>query len=207
MHVIVYLAENPGASNARIAEDLQFPPAFLAKVLARLAKAGYVESRPGRTGGVRLVVDPAEVSLLDVIQTVSGPVLMDTCQTRQSCATQQRKGYCSVNGMWVRTTLLVHDVFADVKMADLIDPPALERLQLELAEARERGAPGDDARGVASDGSARGGVRDGSARGAAGNRGARGAASEGGSPGGARNEGARNEGARARRAKRGGADG
>lgn len=135
VHVIVYVAENPGASSSRIAEDLEFPPAFLAKVLARLSKAGYVESRPGRAGGVRLVVDPADLSLLDVIQTVSGPVLMDTCQTRQRCATQQRKGFCSVNGMWVRTTLLVHEAFASVKMADLIDPPALERLRAQLPGA------------------------------------------------------------------------
>jgi Rrf2 family protein len=147
VHVIVYLAENPGASNARIAEDLQFPPAFLAKVLARLAKAGYVESRPGRAGGVRLVVDPAEVSLLDVMETVSGPVLMDTCQTRQRCATQQRKGYCNVNGMWMRTTLLVQEAFSGVKMADLVDPPALERLRAELAASRKGSAPdGEGAR-------------------------------------------------------------
>lgn len=136
VHVIVYVAENPGASNARIAEDLQFPPAFLAKVLARLSRAGYVESRPGRNGGVRLIVDPADLSLLDVIQTVSGPLVMDTCQTRQRCATQQRKGYCSVNGMWVRTTLLLHDAFGAVSMADLVDPPALERLRAELAAER-----------------------------------------------------------------------
>ncbi len=133
VHTIVYVAENPGASSARIAEDLQFPPAFLAKVLRRLAKAGYVESRPGRSGGVRLTIDPGELSLLDVIQTVSGPVLMDTCQTRHQCATQQRKGYCSINGMWVRTTLLVHDAFGGVRMADLIDPDALEELRVDLA--------------------------------------------------------------------------
>ncbi len=133
MHTIVYVAENPGASSARIAADLQFPPAFLAKVLARLSKAGYVESRPGRSGGVKLTVDPAELSLLDVIQTVSGPVLMDTCQTRQQCATQQRKGFCSINGMWMRTTLQVHDAFGGVRMSDLVDPDALAQLREELA--------------------------------------------------------------------------
>ena len=144
VHTIVYVAENPGASNARIAEDLQFPPAFLAKVLARLARAGYVESRPGRSGGVKLTVDPSELSLLDVIQTVSGRVLMDNCQTRQQCATQARKGYCSINGMWMRTTLLVHDIFGDVRMSDLVDPEALTQLRAELAarEATEKAAEG-----------------------------------------------------------------
>ena len=45
VHAIVYVAENPGASNARIAEDLQFPPAFLAKVLRKLVTAGFIRSR------------------------------------------------------------------------------------------------------------------------------------------------------------------
>jgi len=140
VHTIVYVAENPGASSARIAEDLQFPPAFLAKVLGRLSKAGYVESRPGRTGGVRLTVDPSDLSLLDVIQTVSGPLLMDTCQTRQQCATQQRKGFCNVNGMWMRTTLLMHDVFGGVRMSDLVDPEALAQLREDMGPP-DRKAP------------------------------------------------------------------
>ncbi len=129
VHAIAYVAENPGASNAKIAEDLRLPPAFLAKVLRRLALAGFVENKQGRSGGVRLIVDPHEITLLDVVQSVSGPVLMDTCQTHQQCATQLRKGYCNVNAMWVRTTLLVHDAFESVKMADLIDRRALERLR------------------------------------------------------------------------------
>jgi DNA-binding IscR family transcriptional regulator len=72
---------------------------------------------------------------------------MDTCQTRQRCATQQRKGYCNVNGMWMRTTLLVQEAFSGVKMADLVDPPALERLRAELAASRKGSAPdGEGAR-------------------------------------------------------------
>lgn len=135
VHAIAYVAENPGSSSAKIAKDLRLPPAFLAKVLRRLAVAGYVENRQGRSGGVTLIVDPGEITLLDVVQTVSGPLLMDTCQTHQQCATQLRKGYCNVNAMWVRTTLLVHDAFESVKMADLIDRNALERLRKERVAA------------------------------------------------------------------------
>lgn len=125
VHAIAYVAENPGASTAKIAEDLKLPPAFLAKVLRRLAQAGYLENRTGRGGGVTLKVDPAALTLLDVIQTVSGPVVLDTCQTYERCATQLRKGHCNLNGMWIRATLQVHDVFSSVTMAQLIDPDAL----------------------------------------------------------------------------------
>lgn len=122
VHALIYVAENPGAATAQIAADLQMPPAFLAKVLRRLAEAGYLENRTGRNGGVNLKVDLSRVTLLDVIQTVSGALVLDTCQTRDRCATQERKGYCSLNGVWVRATLAIHDVFQAVNIGSLVNP-------------------------------------------------------------------------------------
>ena len=124
VHAIIYAAENPGAPTAKIAHDLKMPPAFLAKVLRRLSEVGYLDNRTGRNGGVSLKVDPHSLTLLDIIQTVSGPLVLDTCQTHHRCATQQRKGYCSLNGVWVRATLAIHDVFAAVNIGTLIDPGA-----------------------------------------------------------------------------------
>lgn len=123
IHALIYAAENPGAAAARIAGDLKIPPAFLAKVLRRLAQVGYVENRQGRNGGVTLIVDPTNVSLLDVIETMSGPLIVDTCQTKTRCATQERKGYCRLNVTWVNASLAIREVLAGVRLAHLIDPP------------------------------------------------------------------------------------
>lgn len=128
IHALVYAAENPGSSAAQIARDLQMPPAFLAKVLRRLAQVGYVENRQGRNGGVTLTADPAGLTLLDIIQAISGPVILDTCQTKARCATQQRKGYCRVNVCWVNTTLAIHDALSAVKLVTLIDKPRVPRV-------------------------------------------------------------------------------
>src|SRR5690554_1923180 len=123
IHALVYAAENPGSAAAQIASDLQMPRAFLAKVLRRLAEVGYVESRQGRDGGVTLKADPADLTLLNVIEAVSGPVILDTCQTRARCATQQRKGYCPINVCWVNTTLAIHETLSAVHLTQLIDKP------------------------------------------------------------------------------------
>lgn len=128
IHALVYVAENPGSPASQVAADLQIPPAFLAKVLRRLAKVGYVKNRQGRNGGVTLVVDPNELTLLDVMEAVSGPVIMDTCQMKEHCATQQRKGYCRVNVCWVNTTLAIHDALSAVKLVTLIDKPRVPRV-------------------------------------------------------------------------------
>jgi len=123
IHALIYAAENPGAAAAKIAGDLKIPPAFLAKVLRRLAQAGYVENRQGRNGGVTLLADPANVSLLDIIENVSGPFVVDTCQTKTRCATQERKGYCRLNVAWVNASLAIREVLSGVRLSHLIDPP------------------------------------------------------------------------------------
>lgn len=133
VHALIYVAENPGAATAKIAADLKMPPAFLAKVLRRLAEAGLLDNRTGRNGGVNLMVDLNGVTLLDVIQTVSGPLMLDTCQTHERCATQQRKGFCSLNGVWVRATLAIHDVFQAVNIGALVDPRALVAARADVS--------------------------------------------------------------------------
>lgn len=68
IHALLLLAEEPGLSAAEIAAKLKAPPAFMAKVLSKLAKAGLVESRMGRAGGVRLKALPEEITLLKVME-------------------------------------------------------------------------------------------------------------------------------------------
>ncbi|MCH1927362.1 Rrf2 family transcriptional regulator, partial [Shewanella sp. C31] len=58
LHALLLLAEEPGLSAQEIALQLKAPPAFRATVLATLARAGLVESRMGRAGGVWLKPAP-----------------------------------------------------------------------------------------------------------------------------------------------------
>lgn len=123
IHALIYAAENPGTSAAEMAGALKAPPAFLAKVLRKMAAASLLESKPGRNGGVWVRVDPSDLSLLDVVEAVSGPLMMDTCQTHKRCATQQRKGYCRLNTAWVGLTLELRDILGKIRLGSLIDAP------------------------------------------------------------------------------------
>ena len=123
VHALLYLHEHPGAPAARVAADLQTPAAFTAKVLQRLVSTGLVEAKQGRSGGVHLRVPLARLTLLDVIEAMSGTVIMDTCETKPACPTQQRKGYCRLNTAWVGLTLQVREALRAVSLASLVDPP------------------------------------------------------------------------------------
>lgn len=123
IHALVNIHENPGTNAALIAEHLQIPPAFLAKVLRKLVKANFILSRMGRNGGVELLVDLKDVSMLDVIEAVSGTLIADNCQTHALCATQRRKGRCGIKGAWFRATAAVRTAFGEIRLSDLADPP------------------------------------------------------------------------------------
>ena len=126
IHALIYASDNPGASAAAMARDLEMPPAFLAKVLRRLVDAGLLTSRMGRHGGVHPAGDTANVTLLDVIEAVSGPFVMDTCQAEAACVTTRRTGHCHLNLAYHAASAEIRRVLSGVRVGDLSGdgPPA-----------------------------------------------------------------------------------
>jgi Rrf2 family protein len=57
-----------------IAEPQGMPPLFLRKVLEMLASADYLQSRRGPGGGYRLARAAKNISVLEVVETVDGPL-------------------------------------------------------------------------------------------------------------------------------------
>ena len=79
-----------------LAEHIGTTPWFLSQVMTPLVGQGWVRSEPGPTGGYSLVVELAEVMVLDLIEAVEGPtdtghcVLEDrSCDRLEPCALHQ----------------------------------------------------------------------------------------------------------------------
>jgi Rrf2 family protein len=77
VYALVYLAGaepgKPSASHA-IAQAVGMPERFLLKVLVALGRARLVLSLRGPFGGYRLARPAKDISLLDVVEAVEGPV-------------------------------------------------------------------------------------------------------------------------------------
>jgi Rrf2 family protein len=56
-----------------IAEEHGVPSRFLVQILLQLKGAGLVESTRGAAGGYRLLKDPAEITLAEVMSIIEGP--------------------------------------------------------------------------------------------------------------------------------------
>ena len=80
-----------GASAKEIADTYGIPLPLLSKILQKLAKAGFLRSEHGTHGGYRLARDAREMTTLDVIRTIDGPIILTACFTEHGqCSHSER---------------------------------------------------------------------------------------------------------------------
>ncbi len=77
--VLALLPARKALPAARLAEYHGVPPAYLAKHLQALSRAGIVESVAGPKGGYRLSRPAAEITMLDVVVAIDGPAPAFRC--------------------------------------------------------------------------------------------------------------------------------
>jgi Rrf2 family protein len=101
LRVILELALAPRGefiSAATVAERQSIPLAFLGKIANQLAIAGLVRTQRGATGGMMLGRAPADISILDVVQALDGPIILNDClRARGECT---RDAICPVYSAW-----------------------------------------------------------------------------------------------------------
>ncbi|MCD4672340.1 MAG: Rrf2 family transcriptional regulator [Anaerolineaceae bacterium] len=82
MRAILYLASlEPGkrAATSFIAKEEHIPPSFLAKIVSQLSIAGLINTSRGARGGVSLSRSAADISILEVVEAIDGPIALNEC--------------------------------------------------------------------------------------------------------------------------------
>jgi Rrf2 family protein len=77
IHALVFMAaqkHNRPVASHHIAQARGIPERFLLKVLKPLVSARVLQSIKGPNGGYRLAKAPNEISLLEVLEAVDGPI-------------------------------------------------------------------------------------------------------------------------------------
>lgn len=67
------------AATSQIAEEQSIPPSFLAKIVSQLSVAGLLQTSRGARGGVSLARSPEQITLLEVVEAIDGPILLNEC--------------------------------------------------------------------------------------------------------------------------------
>ncbi len=81
VRAVLHLARNGDTRTATsmIAEEQRIPPSFLAKIVSQLSIAGLLHTSRGARGGVTLARAPQEITLLEVIEAIDGPIQLNEC--------------------------------------------------------------------------------------------------------------------------------
>lgn len=110
LRAIVFLAQldpNQRAATKQIAESQKIPPSFLAKIISQLSIAGLIHTSRGARGGVVLSKPAAEISLLDVVEAIDGPIALNDCTI--SPGNCENYANCPLHDIWIEIQQMLVD--------------------------------------------------------------------------------------------------
>ena len=117
---IIYLAQQqPGKMSliSEIAEAVEAPQTFLAKIFQNFAKLGIVNSSRGTGGGFTLGRSPSRITLREIVEAVEGPIVPNRCLSgRGGC---DRDGECLVHPVWRKVQSQIVQVLDGVTIEEL----------------------------------------------------------------------------------------
>ena len=122
VRVVLALAKQDAGtrlSTPAIQREMLVPPAMMPRIVAELAKAGIINTFPGRDGGMTLARPAAQISLRDVVETFEGTILLSQClQVRgeSDCPFQMS---CPVRLKWGRVQVAMLREMAAISFEDL----------------------------------------------------------------------------------------
>jgi Rrf2 family protein len=118
VRTLVALAESGSRLKASaLAERTGATAGFMPQVISPLVRRGWVGSDPGPTGGYSLRVEPAEISVLDVIEAIEGVTDTKSCVLADRPCTDQ--GPCSLHVPWSRARDMLLSGLSEVSLADV----------------------------------------------------------------------------------------
>ena len=105
-----------------ISEQEDIPYAFARSIQHDLVKGGLIKTVRGARGGLALDCDPAEITLLEVLEAVQGPVSVSLCAVDAEYC--KRRGGCSYNKLWMGADSLLNAYFDSITLKDLMEQGA-----------------------------------------------------------------------------------
>ncbi|HSE39742.1 MAG TPA: Rrf2 family transcriptional regulator [Acidobacteriota bacterium] len=120
---IIYLACQPSEKItyvSEIAREQLIPINFLFKILRKLVKRDLVKSFRGPNGGYMLARSPSEITFLEVIEAIDGPVVVNRCLSEATRCLLEPS--CKMLNAWQRIQEHITDELTSLTISDLLKP-------------------------------------------------------------------------------------
>jgi Rrf2 family transcriptional regulator, cysteine metabolism repressor len=141
VRVMVELARRSGGDPiplAEIAANDGLPLAYLEHLVARLRKAGLVDSRRGSRGGYLLARPAAQITMAEVVEALEGSIAPIECISQSAdgtivCARESKLDHvCPTKLLWTRVRSSIVTTLRETTLADLLVSPPLGAPALQI---------------------------------------------------------------------------
>lgn len=120
VRVLLALAKKPPEtrlSTAEVREEMLIPKSVSLRVVADLARGGFIETFPGRDGGISLARPAEEINLLQVTEHFETNFTVSECiHAKGTCPFEDK---CPVRRRWARLQEVIMDELRKITFAEL----------------------------------------------------------------------------------------
>lgn len=137
----------PVVSLAEIAERDGMPLAYLEHLVARLRKAGLIDSRRGSRGGYLLGRPAEQITMAEVVEALEGSIAPIECISESPdgnvvCSRESDPAHvCPTKLLWTRVRFSIVRTLAETTLADLLVSSAQLAAQAPAAEILSSPSP------------------------------------------------------------------
>ena len=119
IRLMVYLASGKGSTKSiEIARELGVPFNHLSKLVQTLSRGGLLITRKGKNGGISLAADPKKTSVVEVIETIEGPLSFSDCILNLACCKNSKN--CKFRKRLSKAQNLMRDSLSKSTISELV---------------------------------------------------------------------------------------
>ncbi len=123
--ILTELASHPSGTvvtSKEIARKRAIPANLVIQLLSVMKEENWTSGTRGPAGGIKLIIDPSEINMREVIEKIDGPIGITRCLF--SDAPCQDKTHCSLRGVWAKAQNNMLSVLEGVSIKDLAEKAA-----------------------------------------------------------------------------------
>ena len=121
LYAMHYLAKQEGKGPQPLQNIAQIgvPKQYLEQLLGNLRRAGLVNTVRGAKGGYEIAKAPSEITILNIIDAMEGPIELSECALDNNCC--ERANDCAARRVWIRATERINRELDAIKLSDMLE--------------------------------------------------------------------------------------
>ena len=101
-----------------IAKSQQISEKYISRLVIALRKAGMIRSVRGVNGGFHIAMKPEDITLLNVIEVMEGPLSIVDCVSAPKCCTHSKD--CAPREVWCNLNENIRTLMSGTTLADIL---------------------------------------------------------------------------------------